>query len=220
MLARFYSNVDTWNMSLKRMATLAAALVLVVAAAASCKSEEDEDWLGLLLSSSGVTDNYNGTVNQVIGTGTFSWMKCTQGQAWNAALNNCAGTGSGTVYGATSLAFCTVITGGASYCTTNEGVANSGPAYDSCSNLVFAGQSDWRLPTQGELASLAAFSSRSALLYTFPQTPDDKYFWTGSANTTDTDGTSAWSISFAENTFGDQLAAEKDTPRYVRCIRP
>ncbi len=182
--------------------------------------EQSTDWLQVLIATSGVTDNYNGTVNQTIGTGTFTWMKCAQGQVWNSALNNCAGTGSGTVYGATSLAFCLVITGGASYCTTVDGVANSGPAYDSCANLSFAGQSDWRLPTQGELAALAGFQSRESFLFSFPQTPEDKYFWTGNANTGDGDGTSAWSISFAKNSFREEVAAEKDTPRYVRCIRP
>ena len=189
-----------------------------------CSSESDEEEIELLTLSaiSNIfTDNLNGTLTQNTG---LVWMKCAQGQVWDAALNTCGGTGGGTTYGAVSLNFCSVLTGNYSDCTdanTLAPVATSGPAFDSCNNLVFAGASDWRVPTRSELGTMASsMLTRANLLVYFPQTPDDKNFWSSNGNENESDGSEAYSYNFAQNTFAQENIVQKDSVQYVRCVRP
>ncbi|MEQ9363447.1 MAG: DUF1566 domain-containing protein, partial [Leptospirales bacterium] len=171
--------MKTQDTNPKRFLTilLAGALSLGVAACSSENEDEDVELLTLSAISSIFTDNGNGTLTQNTG---LVWMKCAQGQVWDSSLNTCGGTGGGTTFGAISLNFCAVLTGNYADCTdanTAAPVATSGPAFDSCTALVFAGSSDWRLPTRSELGTMAqSMLTRANLLIFFPQTPDDKNF--------------------------------------------
>jgi len=113
------------------------------------------------------TDQLNGTVKFVgsgIGggvnyTGTnLTWMKCSQGQTWNATTNGCDGS-PGNIY---------------RYCPTddnacdNGSILTSGPAYTTCNDLVFAGQTDWKVPTISELQTLIHCTNK-----TMPNTYSD-----------------------------------------------
>lgn len=208
----------------RRLFLLAAALAAALAAG-GCDSEDegDPELLTLLLQSTGFTDNGDGTVGQTINGQAMTWMKCAVGQVWNSGFNNCTGVGGGTVYGATSLQFCDVLTGNFADCTTADAVspvASSGPAFNACDTLSLAGFTDWRLPSQGELGALVSFQSRDGILLTFPETPDDKFFWTRNGNPNQDEGTEAFAYSFAEQSFGQEQIVLKESVQYVRCIRP
>ncbi|MDH5654861.1 MAG: DUF1566 domain-containing protein [Spirochaetia bacterium] len=195
-------------------------LLAVFALSSSCKEDEKDnglldEWILNSLTSGSFADQNNGTVLDS-GSGR-TWMKCTQGQLWNPSLNTCTGTGSATFYGAASMAFCDIA--GDLLCVDATLQANSGPAYTSCANLVFAGFSDWRLPTKIELLTIVtSLPSRATLLTKFPETPDDKSFWAGDQNTDFP--ASGYGISFAEGTYAQVLGYDKNSASlYVRCIR-
>ena len=203
-----------------RALALAVALLSAVLLAGCTSDDEgsDLDYLSQVLTASQLTDNGDGTITDTR-TGLI-WRKCAHGQVWNAGLNNCAGTGSETTYGAASEKFCEALL---DYSTTeciNESasdaainpIANSGPAYRACNDIGY------RLPTQTELVAFADGTDRATLLYTMPQTPDDKYFWTANGNPDD--GDMAYGVSFAKNTFGQSESFNKaESVLYVRCVK-
>jgi len=193
-----------------------------------CKNKEADsslDWASALLTTSGFKDNKNGSVSD-INTG-LTWLKCTHGQAYNAPFNNCQGVGSGTVFNAASLRFCeAVVDYSITECTTEDPInpiASSGPAFDACAEkgaANYAGYSDWRLPTSEEFTALASVFDRNSLLAIFPDTPDDKYFWTASAKGGHPTGDEAYALSFATSTFGNVTLFHKTNSfLYVRCVR-
>ncbi|MCB1169295.1 MAG: DUF1566 domain-containing protein [Leptospiraceae bacterium] len=188
---------------------------LNIAVACQDSGDDEADWSTTITTLANFSDNGDGTVTQ----GTLVWMKCAQGQVWDGSLNTCTGTGSGTTYGAVSLGYCEQATLDASGTCTDGGTleSNSGPAYSSCNGLTFAGSSNWRLPTKYELDLLAEGFNRETFLYVFPQTPDDKYFWTGTQVEDDT--ATAYTVSFAKSTFGNVQSTSKTSPKYVRCVR-
>ena len=192
-------------------------LTLSLFAGVACQNSDDEevDWTTTITTLGNFSDNGDGTVTQ----GNLIWMKCAQGQVWDSAVNACSGTGAGTTYGAVSLAYCETATLDAGGTCTNAATleSDSGPAFSSCANLTFAGSSDWRLPTRYELDLLAEGFNRETFLYVFPQMPDDKYFWAGTQAEDDT-GT-AYTVSFAKNTFGFLQTSSKSSVKYVRCVR-
>lgn len=202
----------------RRLMTL-TALALIVALAGLCKSREDDEddsaaiAAALINSDSGLTSNFNGTVTDILGN---VWMKCSYGQTYESETDQCTGTGGGTTYDAQSLAFCDV----ENLCTdTNTLYANDGDAYDACENLSFADRTDWRLPDYTELVALVNSQTRTSFLIFFPQTPDDKNFW--SRNEPSGGDSDAYSVNFADATIGSVETENKvTTANYVRCVSP
>ncbi|MBL8021837.1 MAG: DUF1566 domain-containing protein [Leptospirales bacterium] len=182
----------------------------------SCKKTEDKESVSYsdlaLLATFG--DQGNGTITA---PGGYLVAKCAVGQVWNGGLNNCAGTGSGTTYGAQSVAYCSVANSCADTTTLQ---ATSGPAFVACSNYSVSGITGWRLPSVSELTSLTTSFNRATILLMFPQTPDDKFFWTRETNPNKTDYSEAYGVSFAESTFGTMTSYDKvASPLYVRCVK-
>ncbi len=182
----------------------------------SCSTENDnsaEQLTQLALSSTIFTDKNDGTVTD--GTG-LTWTKCAYGQVFDANLNSCTGSGGGTTFNAASVQWCELESG----CLTDTLLAKEGPAFDACDTLDFAGFTDWRLPDQYEFKTAVQNLSYSAYIAMFPQTPDDKSFWTGSVNTSDTSYKTAIGINLAEISFGEQRSYNKQYAYlYVRCVR-
>ncbi|MEQ8351022.1 MAG: DUF1566 domain-containing protein [Leptospiraceae bacterium] len=202
---------------MKSIGTILLTLILALFATANCQNSDDSetDWATTITTLGNFSDNGDGTVTQ----GNLIWMKCAQGQVWDSGVNACSGTGAGTTYGAVSLNYCETATLDAGGTCTNAATleSDSGPAFTSCADLSFAGFTDWRLPTRYELDLVAEGFDRETFLYVFPQTPDDKYFWSGSQVEDDT-GT-AYTVSFAKNTFGNLQSSSKSSVKYVRCVR-
>ncbi len=201
------------------------AAVLLLGTAFACSAESDDstlDWTTQLLAGFGWNDSNNGTVTDS-NTG-LTWMKCAHGQVWNAGLNNCAGTGGGTTYGAKSVQFCEAVSDNSlTECVSSDAlypVATSGPAYQACVDSRAGDFSNWRLPTYVELEALAANKDRTTFEYYFPETPDDKPFWTASGDSSSS-GDNAYAVAFSSANWGVRESYEKaSTVHYVRCVRP
>ena len=186
----------------------------------SCSSSDDDDtniFLTAWLAETKFTNQGDGTVVDVDGR---MWTKCSYGQVWNSSLDDCTGdtTGGATTYGANSMYYCEL----ADLCTDySTGLANDGPAWDACDQLSFAGYTDWRLPTKYELALITDNVSYESFLSSFPETPDDKPFWSGSNNESSSGGTAAaWGVVFSESQFGNEVSRTKEQSNlYVRCVR-
>ena len=150
------------------------------------------------------------------------WMKCAQGMVFNANDNNCTGS-------PTSLQFCSTAdnscNGG-----NDESPLDSGPAFESCEALVFAGFSDWRVPTKEELASLVVcndgllnhpersdcggvnITSPAIDTSLFTNFPSASY-WTQDSSS----ASNAWYVSFGTGTLTNGLS--KTSNFRVLCIR-
>ena len=206
---------NKWKSTLWITSALVAGSLILT----SCNDKKDDltPLIAIALVQTKFTDNNNGTVSDVDGN---MWQKCAYGQTWNSSLNDCTGdtTGGPTTYGAKSLYYCEL----ADLCfdvTTQE--ANSGPAFNACDGLDLGGYTDWRLPTKYELALLASNVNYSTFAAAFPETPDDKPFWSGTNNSDSTGGTaSAWGAWFSDGYFGKEVSRTKESsPLYVRCVR-
>lgn len=200
------------------MKTFQTALIalLVLLAFSACKKDEEDESLdyAALLALSTFRDNLNGTVTGPTG---LLIAKCSYGQAWSSGLNNCAGTGSESAYGAQSMAYCAVEN---SCNDTSTLYANSGPAYTACSNFSVSGVTGWRLPTVAELQGITTALNRTSLLVLFPQTPDDKDAWSTETNSSKTDYSESYGVSFASSTYGQKTSYNKvSAPLYVRCVK-
>ena len=201
---------------------MAAGVILSMAFGCAASGDESTlDWSTQLLAGFGWTDSNAGTVTDT-NTGLV-WAKCSHGQVWNTGLNNCAGTGSGTTYGAKSVQFCEAVSDNSlTECVNSDAyypTATSGPAYNACVAERAGNLTDWRLPTSTELEGVAANKDRATFQYYFPQTPDDKPFWSGSGDP-GSSGDKAYAVAFASTTFGTRDSYGKaDSVHYVRCVR-
>jgi len=94
------------------------------------------------------------------------WMRCTNGQVWNAARGDCTGTGKPGSFGAVQVRFCgtndNACNGG-----SDAGDLSSGEAFEACSKLNRGsgtyGLTSWRLPSKDELASLVVCTDGTAV---------------------------------------------------------
>lgn len=188
-------------------------IVFTLAIGIACQNKEKTDSNAALAALSSFVDNSNGTVTDSSGK---VWLKCAYGQVWDPATNLCTGTGGGTTYGAKSLEACSM----AGYCYDPATLLlNSGAAFVACDELSFAEFTDWRLPTRYELAGLAqSLVNRDTFLISFPNTPDDKFFWTSSMS--ENDQKLAYAVNFSTTDFGKEFTRTTTTVQYVRCVRP
>jgi cysteine-rich repeat protein len=90
-------------------------------------------------------------------------------------------------------------------------------AINYCDGLSYAGQTDWRLPTRKELATLPDYGRSNPAIDTaiFPGTQSSRY-WSSSSLVDGTVNDSAWYVRFDD---GREIEGGKTTSRYVRCVR-
>jgi hypothetical protein len=163
------------------------------------------------------TDNFNGTV-KFVGSGSYSgqtltFMKCSQGQSWNSGTNSCDGTAGGFQFCPTDTSAC-----------DNGTTLTSGSLYNTCNNLVFAGKTDWRVPSKNELKTLIHCTNKtmpadynSCSSYTSP-TVNNLFsntvalaYWSSSVYNT----LYAWLVYFGNGYTPDGY---KDLSFSVRCV--
>ena len=139
-----------------------------------------------------LTDNNDGTITDPE-TGLV-WKKCSEGQSWSAAGNNCTGTADTYRWQAALLRAQDVNTG-------VEGENFS--------------QTDWRLPNIKELASIAELRCNDPAMNNtvFPGTPSD-FFWSSSPYAP-VSGV-AWGVGF---NGGSGHAVNKGDGNHVRLVR-
>ncbi len=87
-------------------------------------------------------------------------------------------------------------------------------AVDTCENLTYAGQSDWRLPDMHELAGLINYG-RFDPASSFPDMPS-AFFWSSNEDLTDYDGM-AWLVGFIFGMVRQGL--DHDDLRPFKCVR-
>lgn len=184
--------------------------------------------LGLILNS-GYSNSGNGTV--LDNTSGLEWKKCTQGQTFRSATNDCQGTISATYnpvdaqrYGATPLTFCNINGNGCNatslpqvltISTTSNGLVSE--AFSSCAADRTSGYSNWRVATFAELKKLAIGGQNMMTQY-FPNTVED-FYWSSWGDENDSTGNTAKAINFTGAKFAEEKSVNKDTKYYVRCIR-
>lgn len=83
---------------------------------------------------------------------------------------------------------------------------------DYCSNLTYAGYSDWRLPNINELATLAKYDKTEAPFSDFPDMPEG-YFYSSTKNPKPNGSTSSSTYSSLNFYFGGE------SKYYIRCVR-
>lgn len=185
--------------------------------------------VGLLANNTTYADTGNGTI--LDNALNLEWKKCSQGQSFRQAQNDCQGTTNPTdytpedqyLYGATAYNYCNVPGNTCNslsipqtlLASTTENVYSE--AYNSCDNEVFDGKSDWRVPAAIELQSLTS-SGKTSLVSYFPNTATS-YYWSSWGNEEDDTGYTAEAISFREDSFGEEEHIIKTRKLYVICVR-
>lgn len=159
----------------------------------------------------------------------LEWKRCSQGQGFRLAENDCRGVVSGTYYtpldsgkfGALKFTFCNYPTHDCNeknfpFALINQSGTVS-EAFNSCANDRTGDFTDWRVPTRPELKTFTVFG-KNALYDIFSSTVQD-YYWTSWSNENDPFGKTAYAISFAQDRWGDEKLAPKDYRYYLRCVR-
>ncbi|MCB1141245.1 MAG: DUF1566 domain-containing protein [Leptospiraceae bacterium] len=156
----------------------------------------------------------------------LEWKRCAQGQVFRSATSDCQGAQSSTEYtpfdgryGAQVYTYCNLpgnFCNSLSLPMTLTNTSTTSEAYNTCASERLNGYTDWRVPTYVELAAMAK-ASKFALLTTFPNIPEDK-FWSSTGNENDSSGLTARAVDFGVN-YGDDAIVAKDTRLLVRCVR-
>jgi len=153
----------------------------------------------------------------------LTWMKCPQGMAYNAATNQCDGIES-------EFQYCTSAD---SSCNGNadDGILDSGPAFESCNTLNYADHTDWRVPTRDELRSLVKcadgktpgdedycgegnYTSPAIDISVFPSSSPSVGFWSSSSYASHS--SYAWLVNFNYGLVG---TTNKTNDVAVVCVR-
>lgn len=195
-------------------------------------NDDKEKFIAGYILNQGSTSTSVGTV--IDSRNGLEWKKCSQGQSFRQVNNDCQGAGnsaSPTVnvaigsYGATQLAYCDLQ---GNFCNTlsipqilrldemQKNKANS-EAFYSCLLDRTGGFTNWRVPNPVELKLLTT-TGRTAMLFNFPNTPEETY-WSSWSNELDATGSTAKGINFSTNKFGEDANTNKTTRLLVRCVR-
>ncbi len=177
-----------------------------------------------------IADNNNGTVDiATSGSEYLTWKKCSQGQVWNEAENDCTGIGDATDdYGIQKYQYCSsqtndcdneIILDGSEDNGSTSGVWNECDGLNNVENgdgsFGFAGRTGWRVPT---LAELEAFNdiyiNYSSYLQniTFTVFVESLYWSSTNINTTN-----AYTSSFYPPHYQTSQTL-KDDYNYVQCV--
>ena len=186
------------------------------------------------------TDNFNGTIqfDGIAGTfggniytaKTLTFMKCTQGQTYDSTNNTCIGS-------PITYQFCSTVSNNCNNGDLNQILGSAflnnaySSAYNTCDDLIFAGKTDWRVPTISELktlihctdktmpsvmymgCSLGNFSS-PAVNGLFPNTVAYNYWSSATYATLDQN---ALTVYFSDGSLSNS-PKNTDTYHYIRCI--
>lgn len=217
----FLDRLNSGNGSM--LQALPPVLLVSIALFSAVSCEEKKDDTVPMVTAYYVLDNLyddkqNGTVKDK--NNDIMWMKCSVGQEWDPDQNNCTGTGTYSTFGALSMTWCDDLNSIGCF-DEDTGFAKEGDAFDACDQMHFAGYDDWRLPSRVELGMLVGgYVDRETFLYTYPQTPDNQYYWSREHNVEVETLKEAWAMSFAESTFGlEESFSKSNSVNYVRCVR-
>ncbi|HSW59215.1 MAG TPA: DUF1566 domain-containing protein [bacterium] len=84
-----------------------------------------------------------------------------------------------------------------------------------CEDLVYAGISDWILPTSHELLSIVDYGKHNPAIYSaFSGTPDRDFWSITGAGLDQVISTEGWSVNFSAGSFG----TDDSYPKRVRCV--
>lgn len=195
------------------------------------------------------TDCQNGTVALEIPSGRMGtvklkqqivyFAKCTYGQTYNSATNDCTGTGDSTNdYGATTVQLCATnhldCRGG-----NKNNPISSGPAFNACNGMNLDGRS-WRIASQEEMQMIIHCTDKRMIFsqtlcgagnYTspsisnlFPNTvwanTSNKQYWTPGHYAGDTNSTSVHTIDFYIGDMNDISSGgyAYTGNAYLRCV--
>jgi hypothetical protein len=190
------------------------------------EEEQETILLGLLYRQNLTLTNY-GTAKDA--SSGLEWKRCSQGQGFRLAENDCRGVISGTLtnpidsgrFGAVALTFCNIPTMDCNkkslpfeLTSSTTGVSE---AYNSCNSDRTGNFSDWRVPTPQELVAFAS-GGKNVLYDIFSSTVQD-YYWSSYGNEKDPTATTAYVVSFAQDKWGELDVKTKDARYYVRCVR-
>jgi hypothetical protein len=161
---------------------------------------------------------------------TLIWMRCSQGQTYQAATNDCLGAGGGAPYGAGSFQYCTAnsdacndqLPAGEDSTLVNghlDGTGTSG-AHTTCNTLNIGpgtyGKSNWRVPRITELEKLVELTGTSGNnaieLVLFPNNVASLY-WSSSSYAPSV--ILGWGVYFDD---GGSSSDVKTSAYYVRCV--
>ncbi len=184
-----------------------------------------------VISNVNMIDNTNGTITDT--NLRLIWQKCSFGQVYRSATNDCQGAVTGSVlnpqdpyrYGAKTVAFCDSRTHACNRIAAPQtliaiseiAIVGSSEAYNACNSLVIDSSGGYRVPNPYELQRLTA-TGRNAVLARFPNTVEGEY-WSNLSEVTDFPGETAISISFDRQSFGEERKTVKTTRNYLRCVK-
>lgn len=179
-----------------------------------------------VLSNAGMTDNGSTVLDPAA---RLEWQKCSFGQVYRAAQNDCQGAISGSVlnpqdpfrYGARLVAFCDSRTHACNkvappqtlVAVSEIAIVGSSELFNAC-NVLGGG---YRVPNPYELQRLTV-TGRNAVLARFPSTVEGEY-WSSWSEVTDLPGETAVAISFDRQSFGEEKKVVKTERNFARCVR-
>ncbi|MDZ4725387.1 MAG: DUF1566 domain-containing protein [Leptospira sp.] len=204
----------------------------------NCEAKPVEEKFGLtadefdiallgIVSNTGMVDTGFGTI--IDNGAKLEWQKCSYGQVYRGSTNDCQGALGGSVlnpldpykYGAKQVAYCDSRTHACNKVAPPQTLVSISEIAIVGSSELFAAcasyGSGYRVPNPYELQRLTV-GGRNALLARFPHTVEADY-WSSWSELTDYEGTTAISISFDRESFGEERKGIKTDRNYVRCVK-